>query len=114
MIRQLGRTGVAAMVEQDIAVAQAMAAGMAAIEGAELIAMPELNQFMVRFGDSDDLTRAVLAQVQEDAVAFIGGSEWRGQWVMRVSVCSIATTPEDGRITVDAVRAAWEKVRARG
>ncbi len=114
MIRQLGRTGVAAMVEQDIAVAQAMAAGMAAIEGAELIAMPELNQFMVRFGDSDDLTRAVLAQVQEDAVAFIGGSEWHGQWVMRVSVCSIATTPEDGRITVDAVRAAWEKVRARG
>lgn len=114
MIKQLGRAGIAAMVEQDIAVAQAMAAGMAAIDGAELIAMPELNQFMVRFGGSDDLTRATVAQVQEDAVAFIGGSEWRGQWVMRVSVCSIATTLEDGRITVEAVRAAWEKVRARG
>ena len=114
MIKQLGRGGVAAMIEQDIAVAQLMAAGMAAIEGVELVNTPELNQFMVRFGDSDDLTRATVAQVQEDAVAFIGGSEWRGQWVMRISVCSIATTPEDGRITVEAVRAAWEKVRARG
>lgn len=113
MIKQLGREGVARLVEQDIAVAQAMAAGMAEIEGVELIAVPELNQFMLRFGDSDALTRAVIAQVQEDAVAFIGGSEWRGKWVMRVSVCSIATTLEDGRITVEAVRAAWEKVRSR-
>lgn len=113
MIKQLGREGVARMVEKDIAVAQAMAAGMAEIEGAELIAMPELNQFMLRFGDDDALTRAVIAQVQEDAVAFIGGSEWRGQWVMRVSVCSIETTLEDGRITVEAVLAAWEKVRSR-
>jgi glutamate/tyrosine decarboxylase-like PLP-dependent enzyme len=113
MIRQLGRSGVAAMVEQDIAIARLMAEGMDAIEGVTLVCPAEINQFMVRFGDSDDLTRAVIAQVQEDAVAFIGGSEWRGQWVMRVSVSSIATTTEDGRITVEAVRAAWEKVRAR-
>ena len=112
MIKQLGRAGIAAMVEQDIAVARLMAKGIGSIEGAELIAMPELNQFMVRFGDSDALTRATIAQVQEDAVAFIGGSEWHGQWVMRVSVCSIATTLEDGRVTVEAVRMAWEKVRA--
>jgi len=113
MIKQLGRAGVAQMVEQDIAVAQAMARGMAEIEGADLIAMPELNQFMVRFGASDELTRATIEQVQRDAIAFIGGSEWRGQWVMRVSVCSIATTPEDGTITVEAVRAAWRKAPAR-
>lgn len=113
MIKQLGREGVAGMVDRDIAVAQQMAAGMAAIDGAELVCSAELNQFMVRFGGDDNLTRATVEQVQRDAVAFIGGSEWRGQWVMRVSVCSIATTPEDGRITVEAVRAAWEKVRAR-
>lgn len=114
MIRQLGREGVARMVEQDVAVAQAMAAGMAAIDGAELINRPELNQFMVRFGGDDALTLATVEQIQRDAVAFIGASQWRGRWVMRVSVCSSATTEEDGRITVEAVRAAWEKVRARG
>jgi glutamate/tyrosine decarboxylase-like PLP-dependent enzyme len=114
MIKQLGREGVARMVEQDIAVAQQMATGMAAIEGVELINAPELNQFMVRFGGSDDLTLATVEQIQQDAVAFIGASQWHGQWVMRVSVCSIATTLEDGRITVEAVRAAWEKVRSCG
>jgi threonine aldolase len=90
-----------------------MAAGMAAIDGVELLCPAELNQFMVRFGNDDELTLATIQQVQRDAVVFIGGSEWRGQWVMRVSVCSIATTPEDGRIAVEAVRAAWERVRAR-
>lgn len=113
MLKQLGRDGVARMVEQDIAVAQHMAAGMAAIDGATLVCPAELNQFMVRFGDDDALTLATVEQIQADAIAFIGASQWRGQWVMRVSVCSIATTLEDGRITVEAVRAAWEKVRAR-
>lgn len=111
MIKQLGRAGVAATVEQDIAVAQAMAAGMAAIEGVELVCPVELNQFMVRFGDDDELTLATIDQIQRDAIAFIGPSQWRGRWVMRVSVCSIATTPEHGGITIDAVRSAWDKVR---
>ncbi len=113
MIKQLGRDGVARMVEQDIAVAQAMAAGMAAIDGVTPINSPELNQFMVRFGDDDALTLATVEQIQRDAVAFIGASQWRGHWVMRVSVSSIATTLEDGHVTVEAVRSAWEKVRGR-
>jgi len=46
--------------------------------------------------------------------AFMGTAQWRGHLVMRVSVCSIATTEEDARITVDAVRSAWEAVRAGG
>ena len=120
MFKQLGRSGVAAMVEQDVAVAQQMAAGMDAIDGCDLVCGAELNQFMVRFGgdcspeEADRLTLAAIEQVQQDAVAFIGASQWRGRWVMRISVCSIATTPEDGAITVEAVRSAWEKVRARG
>lgn len=113
MIKQLGRAGVARMVEQDIAVAQAMAAGMSAIPGVEVIVPVELNQFMVRFGDDDALTLATVEQIQHDAICFIGASQWRGQWVMRVSVCSIATTAEDGRVTVEAVRAAWAKVGSR-
>lgn len=113
MIKQLGREGVARMVEQDIAVAQVMAAGMSAIPGVEVIVPVELNQFMVRFGDDDALTLATVKQIQRDAICFIGASQWRGQWVMRVSVCSIATTLEDGRVTVEAVRAAWAKVGSR-
>lgn len=119
MIRRLGRAGIARMVEEDIAIAQAMAAGMAAIPGVTVINQPELNQFVVRFGadlgadEGDRLTEATVQQIQRDAVAYMGTALWRGRLVMRVSVCSIATTPEDGARTVEAVRAAWDQVRHR-
>jgi glutamate/tyrosine decarboxylase-like PLP-dependent enzyme len=111
MIRQLGRAGIAEMVERHCAVAADMGARIAAEPGARLIMAPELNQFMLRFGDSDAATKAVIARVQEDAVAYIGGAEWRGEWVMRVSVSSGATTIDEGRIAAEAVIAAWRTVR---
>jgi len=111
MIRQLGRAGIAEMVERHCAVAADMGARSAAEPGARLIMAPELNQFMLRFGDSDAATKAVIARVQEDAVAYIGGAEWRGEWVMRVSVSSGATTIDEGRIAAEAVIAAWRTVR---
>ena len=111
MIRQLGRAGIAEMVERHCQVAADMSARIATEPGVALIMKPELNQFMLRFGDSDDATRATIARVQEDAVTFIGGALWRGQWVMRVSVSSGATTREEGIIAADAVIAAWRNIR---
>jgi hypothetical protein len=73
---------------------------------------------VVRFGTakgdeaSDRLTLATVERIQTDAIAFMGAAQWRGRWVMRVSVCSIATTEADARITIEAVRAAWEAVQA--
>ena len=119
MMKRLGRSGIAQMVDDDVRIAQAMAAGMAAIPGVEVLNKPELNQFMVRFGagsgaeEGDRLTQATVDRIQQDATCFMGTALWRGRLVMRVSVCSIATTDEDGRITVEAVRAAWEAVQAR-
>ena len=116
MIRRLGRAGIAQMVENDVRLAGAMASQMARIDGLTVINQPELNQFTVRFGvergdqESDRLTLATIDRIQKDSIAFMGPAQWRGRWVMRVSVCSIATTDEDARITVDAVRAAWERV----
>jgi hypothetical protein len=73
---------------------------------------------MVRFGagttpeEGDRLTQLTVDQIQRDAVAFMGTALWRGRLVMRVSVCSIATTTEHADITIEAVRSAWEKVQA--
>lgn len=120
MIKRLGRSGIARMIDDDVRIAQAMARGMAAIRGAEVLNQPELNQFMVRFGadrgevEGDRLTQATVERIQHDAVAFMGTALWRGRLIMRVSVCSIATTDDDARITVDAVRRAWEDVQAIG
>lgn len=118
MMRRLGQAGVAAMVDADVRIAALIAQGITGIEGAQVINQPELNQFVVRFGgdgdseEGDRLTQATVERIQQDAVAFMGTSVWRGQLVMRVSVCSIATTEEDATITVNAVRAAWEAVQA--
>jgi hypothetical protein len=71
---------------------------------------------MVRFGsegaEGDRLTQLTVEQIQRDAVAFMGTAQWRGRLVMRVSVCSIATTTEHADITIEAVRAAWGAVQA--
>jgi len=112
MIRQLGREGIAAMVAGHCAIALHMAERLAAVPGVELVCPVELNQFMVRFGGADAPTLATVKQVQDDAVAFIGSAQWRGQWVMRVSVSSAATTMVEADVTVDAVIAAWERVSA--
>lgn len=109
MIRQLGRAGIGEMVERHCRIAAAMAATLAAEPGIALIAPVELNQFMVRFGESDDATLATVARVQEDAVAFIGSALWRGEWVMRVSVSSDATSDADGAVTTAAVIDAWRR-----
>jgi glutamate/tyrosine decarboxylase-like PLP-dependent enzyme len=111
MIRQLGRTGIAEMVERCCRIATRIAERAAAEPGIALVLAPELNQLMLRFGDSDDATRATVQRVQDDAIAWIGGAEWHGQWVMRVSVSSSATTEADADLTADAIVSAWRAVR---
>lgn len=111
MIRRLGREGIAELVTRNCAVAAHMGETLGGDDGVELVCPVELNQFMLRFGDDDVATLAVVRQVQEDAVAFIGAAQWRGGWVMRVSVSSAATTMAEGETTIAAVRSAWAKLR---
>jgi glutamate/tyrosine decarboxylase-like PLP-dependent enzyme len=115
MIRQLGRAGIAAMVERHCQIARHMGERLADEDGIELVCPVELNQFMVRFGGSgvegDRATQAAVRQVQDDQIAFFGGAEWRGRWVMRASVTSIATTMAEADVAVDAVIAAWRQIR---
>jgi glutamate/tyrosine decarboxylase-like PLP-dependent enzyme len=111
MIKALGRAGIAEMVERDCAIAAHMAARLAQEPGIESIVPVTMNQFMVRFGDDDALTLATVDQIQRDAIAFFGASQWRGQWVMRASVCSVATTMVEADFSVDAVIDAWRRIR---
>ncbi len=116
MIRALGRSGIAEMVERDCQIAAHMGARLAKEPGITLVAPVTLNQFMVHFGtgaDADALTRATIEQVQADAVAFLGGALWRDRWVMRGSVSSIATTMREADTTVDAIVDAWRRVQRR-
>jgi glutamate/tyrosine decarboxylase-like PLP-dependent enzyme len=111
MIRQLGRAGIAEMVDRCCRVAARIAEGVVDEPGIALKLAPELNQMMLRFGESDAATIATVQRVQDDGIAWIGGAQWRGQWVMRLSVSSSATTEGDADITSAAIVSAWRAVR---
>ncbi len=125
MIRQLGRAGVSEVVERCCRLADRMAQSLAAAPGVTLVAPAELNQFMVRFGEEarsgagsgagaaegDRLTLETIRRVQDEGVAFMGPAQWRGAWVMRVSVSSAATTEADADRSVAAVLDAWRTVQ---
>ncbi len=106
----LGRRGVVALVERCCAHARLFAAALGAEPGVSILNEVVLNQVLVRFhagtgqaADDDARTRAVIAAVQEDGTCWLGGSIWRGQAVMRISVSNQATTADDVSRSVEAI-----------
>jgi glutamate/tyrosine decarboxylase-like PLP-dependent enzyme len=93
-LRQLGRSGVAELVERCCALARRLAAAMDELDGAQVLNDVVLNQVLVRFGD-DDTTRAVVEGVQRSGEAWLGGTVWKGQAAARVSVSNWSTTEDD-------------------
>lgn len=110
MIKALGRSGIAEMVERHCDFAAALGARCAQLPGARVVAPVELNQLMLRFGDSDEATLATIEEVQRRGRIFVGPAKWRGDWVMRISVCSHATGPEHLEPVLGEIAAAWEVI----
>ncbi|HET7486801.1 MAG TPA: pyridoxal-dependent decarboxylase [Acidimicrobiales bacterium] len=107
-LQELGRSGVADLVERCCALARRFAAGVAA-GGAEIANDVVLNQVLAGFGD-DARTDAVIAAVQQDGTCWLGGTTWRGRRYIRVSVSNWSTTDDDVDRSVAAVLAAAARV----
>jgi len=105
-LRSLGRDGVRAMVEASCAIARRMADALARDARVELLNEVVLNQVLVRFSGTDDVTAEVIRRVQEEGTAWAGGTTWRGRLAMRISVSNWATTPDDADRSVEAILAA--------
>jgi glutamate/tyrosine decarboxylase-like PLP-dependent enzyme len=112
LIRHLGRKGIAEMISRHCAFARRFADRLGAEPGVEILNTVTLNQVTVRFGD-DELTRRTIARIQSDGVCFVSGSEWRGHWVMRISVIGGATTEADVDRSIAAMLSAWRAVSGR-
>ena len=113
-IRELGRDGIAAMVERCCRHAHALATRIGALPGAELVWEPTLNQGLVRFPapgpgatpeDDDRHTEATIAAVARTGEAFFGPTTFRGRRCMRISVCNWRTSEGDCDRAIEAVRA---------
>ena len=114
-LRQLGRKGIAALVEQCCEHAHSLVLGIGRLPGAEVLWEPTINQGLVRFLDShtgagdpdhDRRTDEVIAKVLAGGEAYFGGTTWHGRRAMRVSVCNWRTSAEDVDRAVEAVRKA--------
>jgi glutamate/tyrosine decarboxylase-like PLP-dependent enzyme len=113
-LRELGRDGVAALVDRCCRHAHALATRIGALPGAELLSEPQINQGLVRFldpspaADHDAFTDRVTAAILADGEALFSNTTWRGQRAMRISVSSWQTSAED----VDRVVAGVSRVLA--
>jgi glutamate/tyrosine decarboxylase-like PLP-dependent enzyme len=114
LLKAYGREGIVRMVERHCALARRFAERLRTEPGIRVLNDVVLNQIIVDFGADSDATKAVIAQVQQDSVLFAGGAQWRGSWVMRLSVISAPTTEADIDMSADAIIAAWRKVQTRG
>jgi glutamate/tyrosine decarboxylase-like PLP-dependent enzyme len=109
-LRTLGRSGVAELVDRCCAHARRFAAGLSAIDGAEVLNDVVLNQVVVRFGDSDDVTRRVIAAAQAEGTCWFGGTVWRDVSAARISVSNWSTTEDDVDRSVAAIRTVLAEV----
>ncbi len=114
VLRSLGRSGVAAMIERCCDIATALVSALGALPGASVVAMPLINQGLVRFWDDDDLTDRVADAVRQSGIAWFGTASWQGRRAMRISVCNWRTSLDDVAPTVQAVASAMALVRSRG
>jgi glutamate/tyrosine decarboxylase-like PLP-dependent enzyme len=112
-IRQLGRKGIAELVERTCRYAHELATRIGALEGAEMLWEPQINQGLVRFldpgqdaseGDHAKRTDEIIGEIVRTGETFFGGTTWRGKRCMRISVCNWQTTDADVDRAVEAVK----------
>jgi aromatic-L-amino-acid decarboxylase len=112
-LRELGRNGLADLIDRCCAHCHAIVTGIGALEGAEALWIPELDQGLVRFldprpgateEDHDGHTDRIIAAINASGEAFFGGVTWKGRRAMRVSVVNWRTNDSDVARTIEAVR----------
>ncbi len=112
-LRQLGRDGLAEVIERCCRHAHSLTMRIGALGAAEVVWEPVINQGLVRFldrdpdatePDHDRRTDEVIAKIQASGEAFFGGTTWRGRRAMRISVCNWRTSGADVDRAVQAVQ----------
>jgi glutamate/tyrosine decarboxylase-like PLP-dependent enzyme len=109
-LRELGRDGVAALVERCCAHARRFADRLGAADGVDIANDVVLNQVLVGFGD-DDRTGRIVRAVQASGECWMGDTTWHGRRLMRISVSNWRTTEEDVDRSVAAILEAASKMQ---
>ncbi len=111
-MRSLGRSGLVEMFERNCRQARRFAEALTEA-GHEILNDVVLNQVLVSFGPPA-VTEQVIADLQADGTCWCGSSRWHGRTVMRISVCSWATTDYDVERSIQAMLRVASRVRNSG
>jgi glutamate/tyrosine decarboxylase-like PLP-dependent enzyme len=99
-LKSLGKDGVEELVDRLCAHAERFA-GHLQTKGFRILNDVVFNQVLVAC-DTPELTTATLENIQKSGECWCGGAVWNGEPVIRISVCSWATTVADVERSVSA------------
>ena len=111
-LKSLGLSGIDQMVYGFHERSRQFARELSAVDGFTIMNRVDFNQTVVTC-ETDEIVDLVLKEIQNQRVCWVGSSQWKGRRVIRISVCSWATTQKDVTLSVDSFRNALEKVRNR-
>jgi glutamate/tyrosine decarboxylase-like PLP-dependent enzyme len=103
VLRSLGRSGVTSLIDGLCANAALFASGVAALDGARVENDVVFTQVCATFG-SDSRTEEVTRRLLADGTAWMSGSRWHGQSVLRIAVSNWSTTADDVERSLAALR----------
>lgn len=110
-LKYLGKEGVDEMIFGMHERAKQFANILSENAGFEVLNEVVFNQVIVAF-KTDEMTERVMAKVQELRECWAGGAVWEGRRVIRISVCSWATTSDDIERSARSFERALQLVKA--
>ena len=108
-LKYLGKEGIDQMVYGLHERAIQFAEELKQTEGFEVLNDVVFNQVIVRCA-TDELTIKTMERIQQLRTCWVGGSSWNGNKVIRISICSWATTANDVLLSVTSFKQALEEV----
>jgi len=108
-MKYLGKKGIDEMILEMHKRAVQFSTEIMEVEGFSVLNDVVFNQVLISCAD-DDLTDKVMKKIQELRECWAGGSVWNGKKVIRISVCSWATTASDITRSVNSFKQALNEI----
>jgi glutamate/tyrosine decarboxylase-like PLP-dependent enzyme len=116
-LKSLGRTGLEELVDRCCRLATRFADRLRTHPQIEILNDVVLNQVLVRVlppagsaADADNVTRAMIAHVQDERICWAGGTRWHSMEAMRISVSNWSTSEEDVDRSIESILRAVDGV----
>jgi glutamate/tyrosine decarboxylase-like PLP-dependent enzyme len=109
VLRTLGRRGVEALVVRCCRLAAQMAHSLRGTRGVTVLNDVVLNQVLVKFeiDGGGNVTDSVIVSVQRGGVCWAGGTTWKGERAMRISISGWRTSESDIDKSAEAILRAY-------